>query len=301
MENRYKVFLVALDPKFTKEDLLSFFKSKFPSVIDVNFNQPKKKQRKFSRKRKAKGNGILILNSKSDLDQILSRQGFELGGRRFFCKPYLKGKKLKKFKKDVTRKRVFIHNVSSSMTNKKLRQLFLTYAQIEDAFLINNKTEKTGQMDIQKPEKEQGTLYGYVMFKHLEDAQEIITKGYVDFGPIRILAKAYQGPDGPQQRNSCKKPDKEEFKFVKKDKLLQLKKDNLRRGDDPIVNDQPAIEGSNGRNGRIEQQRVQKDGPSSRFKPSINWQGDNFGIKEIFRDSFSMVNHSEGNLRLNLG
>ena len=170
----HKVFLVGLSVKFSEEQISEFFKA----TLDVqvkHVNLLKNKKKRYT------GCAVVELASAGGVQKILNKERFELRGRRFFAKPHLSGEKLKKYQREVKSKRVFIHNVDPSFTNKDIRAIFTQLAPIEDAFLIES-------FD---PSKANALKYGYVMFKHLDDAQKMIQKGSLKVKGCTIIIMPY--------------------------------------------------------------------------------------------------------------
>ena len=170
----HKVFLVGLSVKFSEEQISTFFQDTL-GVAVKHVNLLKNKKKRYT------GCAVVELVNAEAVEKILAKGKFELKNRRFFAKPHLSGEKLKKYQKEVKSKRVFIHNVDPSFTNKDIRLVFSELAPIEDAFLIES-------FD---PSKANALKYGYVMFKHLSDAQKMIQRGSLKVKGCTIIIMPY--------------------------------------------------------------------------------------------------------------
>ena len=76
------------------------------------------------------------MTNRVEHDDILSKSSFFFKDRTFFVKPYLSGEDLAKFKLNIARRRVFVHNIPAIVTNDNLGSIFKIFGPVEDAYLI---------------------------------------------------------------------------------------------------------------------------------------------------------------------
>jgi len=177
-----KVFLVGLNPYFTKQAITDYF--------TIKQNSPVKKLKFLNKKLKGKvssGCAMMELFTEKDAKRLLAIDCFKLQDRKFFVKPFLQGKQRKKFKEQVRKRRVFIHNVVPSLCTDDIRRIFGCVAQIEDAFLIG------GPNSQQESYCEELTFrFGFVMFKHVKDAEKWKQIGQLAYQGGVILISPYK-------------------------------------------------------------------------------------------------------------
>ena len=165
----FKVLLIGIRGTFTSEDLEKFFlKSyKIKSSIKIQF--------KNKNKSKVKGTGTMTIKGAKTRDNILKNSPYELSGRLFHAKPFLKGKQLKQFQKNVKKRRVFVNCIPIDFNNELLKEAFSVFGEVEDGFAIK---------EVNSDSKNLG--YGFVMFKEIKSAEDAIETGYLKVKNVKL-------------------------------------------------------------------------------------------------------------------
>lgn len=161
------VFLVGLSSDFTADMLKNHFiyNLKMTSILEVNMPKINKSHNRHS-KQKFLGCGTMTLTNEKELKMMLRAGSYKFKGRKFFVKPYLVGDALSKFKEQIQKKRVFVHNIPKGVSNEQLGEIFMCFGDVEDSYLIrSNKCRKY---------KASPRKYGYVIFEREEDAKRAI-------------------------------------------------------------------------------------------------------------------------------
>ena len=198
INNILKVFLVGIGYNFTNKLVHNFFSRRYKSILRVDLVKQKKRP-KF-----CKGSGFMELTDPRDLHHILATEEFWIKGRAAMAKEYKKGKELKNFKKDVEKRRLFLHGLDPRLTDSEVRDYFSGMVEVENAYVVDNsKFEKNGV------KKEEGYIvpkYGFITAKTVEGAEELLRRGCFQIG--RFWAKV-------EPFNSAKKPQKNELEAEK--------------------------------------------------------------------------------------
>ena len=180
----FKVFLVGLSQKFTSEMLEFHFKIKlnYKSISSIEIHKVTKKQRNKPGK-SFKGCGTITLFSKNERDHMLLVGNYTYKERTFFVKPYYVGDDLKKYKEEIHRRRIYIHNIPDHLSNEQLGEIFAFFGQVEDSFLIRNND--------QQQQKSSNKKFGYVIFFEEQDAVKAVKKGSLMYMSNKLIIKAF--------------------------------------------------------------------------------------------------------------
>jgi RNA recognition motif-containing protein len=177
----------------------------------VNKNTAKQSKQKFL------GCGTMTLTNKRDHDNLLKAGSFKFKGRKFFIKPYLVGEELAKFKEQIHRKRVFVHNIPKGISNEKLGEIFHVFGEVEDSYLIrSNKCRKY---------KASTRKYGYVIFAREEDARRAIRAKRVMHNSHKLLIMPFTKKDkrgGNQSSNDLNPAQNGRFNHSSAYKNMQM-------------------------------------------------------------------------------
>ena len=178
----YKLFLAGIAYNFTDEQVLAFFSKRFNSVFNVDLVKQK------GSSGLNRGCGFLELTSKEEMETILDTEFFYLKERRFSAKKYKKGKELKKYKKSLEKRRLFVHNVDSRTTNDELISFFSSLAPIENAYLIDREIYS---IQSSNGEINPNLRYGYVVMRKVKDAERLLKRKYFQIGDYEAILKKY--------------------------------------------------------------------------------------------------------------
>jgi RNA recognition motif-containing protein len=121
------------------------------------------------------------LTSKQEHDHILSQSSFYLKGRKFFVKPYLVGEELQQFKENIKKRRVFVHNIPSNVSNTNLGTIMEIFGPVEDSYLIYDQHLPFNKKNFKSKR------FGYVIFEKEADAQMAIISSKVIYGDKKLL------------------------------------------------------------------------------------------------------------------
>lgn len=124
--NQYKLFVGGLPAETTSEDLKSFLSEKaevFEVVLKLRTN-----------KKKCLGHGV-VTTSKEGAEKLLAVAQFEYGNRIVKLAPYREGSELTEFRKELTRRRIFIKNLPEDTNIDFISSHFISYGLIESCYL----------------------------------------------------------------------------------------------------------------------------------------------------------------------
>lgn len=157
----FKIFLVGLSKDQGIKQLTAFFSNNYKSFLKVEMKRRNKRSGKIT------GYAFLSVSSKKDYDHIVGKEKFQLFGRSFFAKPYLKGDKLANFKQNVNKRRIFMFGLPSPLSDTELEiRLREVFGHLECAFVVENNQTRIN-----------GKGLGYATFDSPEAAQKAIRRG----------------------------------------------------------------------------------------------------------------------------
>lgn len=263
--NNHKIFLVGLSAEFNKAEILSHFAYMYKSS---KFNL------EMSSKKNGRNQGwaVLSVNKKATKDKILSKHSFHLNERKFFAKIYLKGKKLKNYKKELKRRRLFLKGLPENITKQELYDFFSRFGAVEDTYTI-----KKYENDLSSICWDSG--FGFVVFKKLKDAEKLLKLGKVKFDENDILIEEYQTKDEKIKRWKKKRTpgsfDDEESYYEKKYPSKQdfLKKSNSSEVVGNIPREQKQAENKveiKNKGADVQKSKTTKSKKKTRFEGNFN-------------------------------
>lgn len=172
LDEKKTVFMIGL-PTTTNH---SFFKSWFCE----NFPEFKFKKIIFPKKKKKMAYAFIEFEDEMSRNEILSLPHIKFQNRELKFQPYRTGKKLKKFRNEVQKRRLFVHGLKPFITKNDLQKIFSEFGELDDAYLIKNL--KTGR----------SKCFGYVIFKDKEVAEYTAKIGSLDYKGIVVRFKLHQ-------------------------------------------------------------------------------------------------------------
>lgn len=219
LEATLRIFLLGIDPSFSKKALLNYFKQKYPSVTNCCLI----KKDNFKNKTKNSGCGTLFLKNPIEAEEILKKENFTLKGRRFVVKPYFKGKKLKVFKESVKNRRLYISKIDPRLNNDRLKEIFEEFGEVEDAYIVRNKNYEGFRK------------FGYVVFKLERIAQLVVKKNIIDYEYGKLSIKKFNEFNKKNEKLKISK-EKQNKNFLKK--RVQTKNSDLKEQTVPTKENQ---------------------------------------------------------------
>lgn len=207
-QKSFKIFLGSLPPKTTKALVKKTF-SEYGKIkaIYLQFN----KKNNF-----CKGSGYIVLYSESAFNKILSQE-ISILGRKIFKEPFLRGKKLKKKKKEFSSKRIFVTDIPLEMTDSELKDLFKRFGTVDQAYRI------TCCNGSKQP-------YGFVLFKESESAEKCHQKGEFEYNGKKINFRFFESKDGKCEGVDLEEGIKAEIKVVEE----YVRKEEVRKGQNEV-------------------------------------------------------------------
>lgn len=148
-----KLFIASLPSSVSKKDMHNIF-SKYGKIKRVEMVTQKDSNR-------CKGFAFVTYFSEEVAEQVLDEEIY-FQGRRLSIREQLKGTQLKAYKQNFCKRRMFIGNIPSGVTDEELREKFREYGRVETGYLI--KDHRTGL----------NTNFGYILFKKIETLKMVI-------------------------------------------------------------------------------------------------------------------------------
>jgi len=169
-----KLFIAGIPPLTSKADIVEAIQSQFKNVPVYNVRIPRKQKLGFA---------YLDIATEKGYNILLNAKFISIKGRDVLIKPFQKGSNLGKFKDDINKRRLFVYSLPPSMKNNELFTLFSEHGNVEDAYIIKNRT--TG--------KSKG--FGYVVYEKEEEAERMIEKKTLKFKRKKIWIKLHEKPN----------------------------------------------------------------------------------------------------------
>lgn len=160
--SRFKLMLVGVPVELKKRDLFNFFSSTFETK-DLFFEMKKRKKTK-----KNQGWAVIHVPTKQIYERALEQKQFLLAGKKIFANRYMQGEELKKFKRELNQRRLFLKGVPQSFTDEDIRNYFKKFGDLEDAYCVRRK------VDQQHHSQGEGFCYALVIFKKVKDAERLL-------------------------------------------------------------------------------------------------------------------------------
>lgn len=100
--------------------------------------------------------------------------------RKLECRPFMEHSQLQKFRKTYNQRRVYVYNISSRTSDRDIKALFEhNVGPVENAYCIR------------KLRKRKGQIFGYVLFKTLEDSEKAVKLGQLNLRGQMIKIKKF--------------------------------------------------------------------------------------------------------------
>ena len=183
-----KVFLAGLSLDFTSDVLLAYFRSRYRSIVSVDLVKPKK-AKNGPKKLNNKGSGFMQIGEPEEARAILARRNYSIGGRSFLVKEFKSGAELRKFKKNLAKRRIFLHNIGPEVANEDLRGFFGGFVDVEDAYIINLKGGGAFSR----------FRYGYLILSDIGQVEAVLRTGRFRVCDSLVIAERYD-PERPKKR-----------------------------------------------------------------------------------------------------
>lgn len=157
-----KIYLSSL-PSSVSENQLKLLFGRFGEIKSIKLFMDKKEG--FCR-----GFGSMTFVTGTNIDRIFSIE-HTLQGRTILCEPYIDQKcKLKNLKKLNSRKKIFVSNIPSWMTNNDIKDFFSQYGKVESAYRI------------QRHGSNRKMPFGYTSFYEVSSAEKCLEEGFKFMG-----------------------------------------------------------------------------------------------------------------------
>lgn len=157
-----KICLVGLSKKCTKLELASYLSSIYPSSTFTLILKANKHGHNF-------GWATVTTKDRHLYKAILETREFCLKGKAFFAKQFMNKNRLKKFRREFEMRKVFVNRIPLDVEDHQFRRFFSQFGELEDSFIVSN---KEGRLAFN---------YGFLVFRRLEDAENLLRLGSVEF------------------------------------------------------------------------------------------------------------------------
>lgn len=180
------VFVTGLCGLFKASDLKDYFSNKCDGIVSVS----------LPNKRKA-GYAFVETANKKSLKELLKLKQLNFNGRELLLRRFLKGQELEKFKDEVNSRRLFVYSIPKNWVDEDLRELFATYGNIEDAYVIRDRYSKKSR------------CFGYAIFEEKSVAEWVARKKDLTFKGYLIKVKMHEPKNQKRSRNRGRKFERE--------------------------------------------------------------------------------------------
>lgn len=182
----HKICLVGLSVDYTKQDILDYMQSLFPSAqFELNM--------KLKKNNKNKGWAALTTDRQIFKKSILEMKKFNLKGKNFFATDFLEKEDLQKFQEDFNRRKLFVNKIPLEVTTMQFRDFFEQFGELEDAFVVTSKRKK---LDLN---------YGFLIFKRREDSERLLEHEVIDFSGSEVTIERFRCRQTQQDDGLAKK------------------------------------------------------------------------------------------------
>lgn len=157
-----KLYLSSL-PSTVSENKLKMVFGRFGKVHSIKLSRD-------SRNGFCRGFGSITFKNEINLEKILSMD-LKIMGRSISCEPFIERERDLELRKIInSRRRVFVSNIPTWMTNQNLRQFFSQYGDVVSAYRI----EQHGSM--------KKMPFGYIYFEDISAAEKCLEEGFKFMG-----------------------------------------------------------------------------------------------------------------------
>ena len=147
----FQVFLTGLSGRIRQRQLLKHLKAIDPDVKSVALP-----------KRASTGYAFVTLKDEKSMKNLLSKKSILFKGRELQVKEYARDKEeLTKARKETNGRRVFVSNIPNSVEDVELKNEFLRFGKVDEAYLIRDRGSGRGRR------------FGYVLFGDSELAEMV--------------------------------------------------------------------------------------------------------------------------------
>lgn len=191
-----RVFLTGYSPsKISEESFSETLKSHFPEITIVNFPGNKEFWQGFA---------FADFSKKEDFHNFLKLKNIRLEefSMNLVIKPHKTGKALKRYLKDVKKRKIEVEKLPDFWEEKNLEDEFSKYGKIENCYIerINGDSHKK--------------FKGVVFFKNRKSATEVRAKGYLRIEGGRTLVIITQKDGGMiESQNQNARVDRKDTNF----------------------------------------------------------------------------------------
>ena len=225
--NHNKVFLAGLAFYFTEADLYRFFDQIFRSVVKIDLVKNR------SNKRLNRGCGFIQFADPAEARTMLETEFYTLAGRTFCAKEFIQGKALEQHKKDLERRRIFMHSIDPKLSNKQIKAFFDRFVPIEDAYVITKDRYKLTRKERERLRRRgvSSSLdlrYGYLVVREAGDAERLLDIGAFEVGRSHIILVRFD----PKKHVKESEESGDEFRGVGRVKKGRRRGKKQQRGSD---------------------------------------------------------------------
>lgn len=171
----HSIYIGSINPELTEQSLKSYFKA---LGHELRFLDKKKKKRSK--------NYIIAKTSHQKTFHFLTqvKTNHSINNLEFFTAEYLTGKEKLLRDKEDAKKKIYVGNLPSDMTNQEFREVFERYGSTKVAY-ISKKV-------IQGNEGRASDSFGFIVFESEETANLMIRLGTVPFKGLELIIKPFR-------------------------------------------------------------------------------------------------------------
>jgi RNA recognition motif-containing protein len=180
-ERRVRLYLGGLPPKTTPQQIRSCF-SQLGELTKIEIPQKFKKRvcKGFANVTvELKKSWLKLYPQRKDLVEAIIAMPFEIDNRQIFVSKYLKGNKLKKKRKEISEKRVFISGIPTQVTDTDLALHFSKFGRVQSAYQI-------------KSVKGKKLYFGFVSFVNLKSVDLCLQANFIEIKGAKITIKKFK-------------------------------------------------------------------------------------------------------------
>lgn len=159
--NKKKVFVGCIPGDVDESSLKRFFKS-IGNIMAVEI--------KYKSKKVNAGYCIIQCSDTATYEKFLNEEIY-FEGRRLECRPQMEKAELEKYKREHSKRRIYVYNILAKTKDSELKTLFeRNIGPVESAYCIRKEKRSKN-----------GLIFGYVLFEKIEDAKKA-----VEFGKLNL-------------------------------------------------------------------------------------------------------------------
>lgn len=178
-----KYFVGGVPSNVRQKELYDFFRQ-YGAVKRVTVFNSDKNKKLF---------GFCFVKFKSVFGGELDLQNteFVFQGRRLEIDNVIRRSSLKQSVQEKHSKRVFLQNVPLTFDRNDLMEIFSSFGPVANCFTVN-RFSQSGDRETRKSQTESASNYGYVIFRNIKDAEDLLKRRFVDVNSkTRIYIKRY--------------------------------------------------------------------------------------------------------------